>query len=374
MNRRHVLAGLAGSSLLAATPEALAAATSSDLGATAKNARILFGAALGSPYSTDAKYAALFSQTRLLVSEWQFKLGSLMPNAPANAMALQPGDFSFYNADAFINTAAALKKPVKAHCLLWQAYNPAWLATLSTAELQYYFDAYIDNVIPRYAGRVYAWDVVNEPFWPADGLPGGFGNGPWYQAFGPNWVQRAFQRVSALDPTALLCLNEAECDINVDGLGNTIRPALLQLIDTIRQAGVQLNAVGLQSHLRMDMAYDDAIFANFVGQVAQRGVEVWLSELDVRENPNDMRRSTSSRDQIVATRVGSFLDKALVNMAVTQVCAWGLSDKYSWLVDLWLQQNPGSTLRPRPLPYDQNMSKTSMWTAMSNSFGRRKLV
>ena len=375
MNRRHLLAGLASSSLLSAAPEAFAAPAPADLGAVAANARILFGAALGSPYATDAKYAALFSQARLLVSEWQFKTGSLMPNPPASTTALRPGDFSFFNADGFINTAAALKKPVKAHCLFWQAANPAWLATLSTAELQYFFDAYIDIVIPRYAGRVYAWDVVNEPFWPADGLPGGFGDGPWYQAFGPGWVQRAFQRVSALDRTAMLCLNEAECDINVNGLGNTIRPALLQLIDTIRQAGVQLNAVGLQGHLRMDMAYDDSMFANFVGQVAQRGVEVWLSEIDVRENPSDvLNKNTSTRDQIVATRVGSFLSKSLANKSVTQVCTWGLSDKYSWLTEIWLQQNPGSTKRPRPLPYDTNMTKTPMWTAMSNAFSQRKLV
>ncbi len=357
-NRRRVLSLMAGAAAAGALEPARAAF--GDLGAMAQKAGVLFGAALGSPYDGDRDYAGLFSQARLIVSEWQFKLASLAPD---------DGVYDFSNADRLATLAMAMRKPLKAHCLFWQAANPAWLKGLSTARLRYVFDAHIDRVVPRYAGKVFAWDVVNEPFWPASGLPGGFGDGPWYQAFGPDWPLRAFQRAAALDKTAKLALNEAECDINQDGLGNTIRPALLRLVDTIRQAGARLDAVGLESHLDMSQPYDDAMFGDFVARLAERGAGVWISELDVRDFglPDD----TGERDRLTGARVESFLNHALATRAVNQVATWGLSDKYSWLDEIWRREHAGSTRRPRPLPYDRDFKRKPMWSAMASAFVKR---
>jgi endo-1,4-beta-xylanase len=365
LSRRQILAGLAGAAGVAAgRPAEASTYVYNNLGLLAKNANILFGAALGSPYYSDPTYAALFAQTRLLISEWQFNLGSLMPTTR--------GVFDFYNADRIVALGQSLGKPVKAHCLFWQAYNPAWLASLSTSELQYFFDSYIDAVVPRYAGKIYAWNIANEPFWPADGLPGGYGNGPWYQAFGAQWPTRAFKRVAALDPKAKFCVNEAQCDNNVVGLGATIRPALLTLVDAMQQAGATVSAVGLESHLDMGMAYDDSIFQTFVGQLAQRNVEIWISELDVREFT--LPASASQRDSLVAARVSSFLSKALTSPAVTQVATWGLADKYTWLDAVWAAEFGATSRRPRPLPYDTRFQPKPMWTAMANAFHSRKIV
>jgi GH35 family endo-1,4-beta-xylanase len=363
-NRREVLAGLAGAALTAGLPgsatPALSAAAA-NLGQIAKASNILFGAALGSAYYTDPAYKALFDQTTLLVSEWQFNLASLMPNAN--------GVYDYWNADRIVQTAQAAAKPLKAHVLFWQTANPAWLSALSTGELQYLFDKHIDTVIPRYAGKIHGWNLINEPFWPADGNPGGFNNGPWYQAFGNQWPVRAFKRAAALDTTAKLCLNADQCDNNAAGMGATIRPQLLQLVDMIQQSGGRLDAVGLESHLDMDLTYDDALFGSFVGQLAQRNVEVWISELDVREF--SLPADTAIRDALVAARIKSHLGNALKSGALTQVATWGLTDKYTWLASEWTKYYGTTVRQPRPLPYDPAYQPKPMWTALADAFQNR---
>lgn len=361
IDRRRMLLGMGSAGLGIAATGARAENYYNNLGRIANDSGVLFGAALGSPYFTDRSFANLYDDARLLVSEWQFKLASLRPTQ---------GAYDFYNADRLVTLAQSQKKPVKAHCLFWQAVNPAWLSGLSTAELQRLFDEHIDTVVPRYAGQIMAWDVVNEPFWPADGQPGGFGKGPWYQAFGENWPLRAFKRIAALDRTAKFSLNESQCDNNVPGLGVTIRPALLKLVDTLQQAGAKLDAVGIESHIDMGQAYDSGVFQSFLAQLADRKVEIYLSELDVRDFtlPDDIGK----RDKLIAERVGAYLDLSLAFPAVTQVVTWGLSDKYSWLQAIWAAKYGSTVRQPRPLPYDSHMQRKPMWQAMAKSFQNRK--
>ena len=264
ISRRSALAGFALAASSTAAPKSFAAVNST-LGSIADGVGVLFGAAAGNQIYTDPAYDALFAETRLMTSEWQFKMAAVQPTR---------GVYDFWHADNFLNYTIQRGRKLKAHCGFWQAYNPDWMTGLSTSELQYVFDKHIDTIVSRYAGQIYAWDVANEPFWPADGLPGGYGNGPWYQAWGKDWIARAFRRAAAADPTAKLYLNEAQCDNNGAGLGPVIRPALLQLVDELKQAGVPVYGVGLESHLDMGMSYDDTQFASYCAQLAAKGVKI----------------------------------------------------------------------------------------------------
>ncbi len=359
LDRRSVLAGLGSAALLPAASRAQAAPAS--LADLARQSGLVYGAALGSPYFVDPRYAALFEETTLLVSEWQFKIASLRAN---------PAAYDFYNADRFMGVARTLGKPVKGHCLFWQTANPAWMNRLSTSDLQRLFDEHIDNVVTRYAGQVYAWDVVNEPFWPADRQAGAYGTGAWYQAFGPDWPIRAFKRVAAVDRTAKLVLNEGQCDNDAPGLGAAIRPALLNLVDRLQQAGAPVHAVGLESHLDMALPYDDDAFADFVARLGDTGLEVWISELDIREAslPGDQK----ARDLAAAQRVERFLTAALASSAVRQVVTWGLSDRYSWVNSFLSETHGAAAHEARPLPFDQNMARKPMWQAIAAAFRQRR--
>ena len=90
---------------------------------------------------------------------------------------------------------------------------PAWIKVMSAAERRAYFDAYIDEVVARYSGKLHSWDVVNEPFWPGHKAPGGFRLGPWYDAFGgTDYIRRAFERAAKADSKTKLVLNEAQTE------------------------------------------------------------------------------------------------------------------------------------------------------------------
>ncbi len=361
ISRRGMLEGLAALGGAAFAPKAVLARGADNLGTTAASVGVTFGSAAGNQIYSDFSYEHLFGETRLITSEWQFKMAAVQPNQ---------GVYEFWHADNLLNYTVRSARKLKAHCGFWQAFNPSWMSGLSTSQLQYTFDKHIDTIIPRYAGKVYAWDVANEPFWPADNNPGGFGGGPWYQAFGSGWVKRAFQRVSALDPTAKLYLNEAQCDNNGNGLGPVIRPALLNLVSDIKNAGLRIDGVGLESHLDMGMPYDDVQFGAYCNQLAGKDVKISISELDVRDFslPDD----PATRDKAIAARIQSFLTQALKSPAVDQIVTWGLSDKYSWLKGLWLDQRGATFRQPRPLLFDENMQKKAAYTAVGNALNSRK--
>ena len=120
-------------------------------------------------------------------------------------------------------------------------------------------DAYIDEVVARYRGRLQSWDVVNEPFWPGHRAPGGFRLGPWYDAFGADYVRRAFVRAAQADPKTKLVLNEAQTERD-DEVGLAVRAGLLKLVADLKHAGVKLDVVGLQGHLQPQYPHDPARF------------------------------------------------------------------------------------------------------------------
>ena len=238
ISRRALLAAAA----TAAAPQlVLGAPAPVSLGDAAAAGGLLYGASIGQEAFDDPGYANLYRrQTRILTTDVAMKFDWLRP---------APDRFEFSYADAVVRFAADSGKPLRGHTLIWNDRAPDWLKRLPSREVERVFDAHIDRVVERYAGKLVAWDVVNEPFWPMDGRPGGWRDGPWFAAMGPSYVERAFRRVAAIDKTARLALNEAQCD-NDHEWGRSIRPLLAGLVDRLLDAGAPLDTIGLQSHLR----------------------------------------------------------------------------------------------------------------------------
>lgn len=72
------------------------------------------------------------------------------------------------------------------------------------AELRTVIIEHITTYASRYAGKIEAWDVVNEVF---------EDDGQWrasefYNVLGPEYVEIAFRAAQAADPHAKLCINE----------------------------------------------------------------------------------------------------------------------------------------------------------------------
>ncbi len=321
---------------------------------------LLFGASIAHQAFDDPAILDLYrTHAGVLTTDVAFKFDWLR---------LGPDEWDWSLVDQIMAFAAEIGVPVRPHVLVWNENLPDWVRSLPPEDRIGVFDEHIETVMTRpYVAPIHSWDVVNEPFWPGHGEPGGWRVGPWYEAMGPEYVERAFRRAAAADPDAILVLNEAQTERN-DELGLDIRAGLLDLVRGLLDAGVPLHAVGLQGHLYQDPevppeVYDVAAFAEFVAELAASGVEVYVTELDV--NDELLVRDgvpVDERDGWVAARYEEFLDAVLAIPAVTTVITWQLSDRFSWLREFEPQV--------RPLPFDDELRSKLACSAIARAFAR----
>ena len=363
-NRREALALAAGLSAagigIAQAAPASGRHRPDTLQAAARSGGVIFGTAGGEALFSDADYRALvIEQAAILTPENALKFDALQP---------EQGRFDFSPADALVDGARDNGLLARGHTLAWNDWPAPWLKPLSHAELARVFDAYLETVVPHFAGRLQSWDVVNEPFWLGKDKPGTFRPGPWYDSMGIDYIFRAFRRTAALDPHAKLVLNEAWTE-RTDPVGLAVRASLLKLIDRIQDKGLKLDAIGLQGHLTPQIAFSDASFSDFLHEIARRGVEIYITEFDVSDA--SYPRDVAQRDRDVARRTREFLGAVLAVPATTMVVTWGLSDRYTWWRDPTIMAAYGLEWLPRPLPYDDMLRKKPMWDAMAEAFRHR---
>ncbi len=329
------------------------------LGEIAARAGVTCGASAGTVIFDDAEYRLLYlKHCKALTTDVDMKFDWLRPEA---------GKWDWAPADRLAAFAERTGMTLRGHTLIWNENAPDWLKALSLAEIRRVFDEHIETVVARYAGRVAVWDVVNEPFWPGHGKPGGYRTGPWYEAFGPGYVARALKRARAADPHVKLAINEAHCERD-DSVGRAIREGMSRLVAQLRDAGAPLDALGFQGHLQPGRPYDDDAFAAFLRRFS--GLELHITELDV--NDETFPAAIRKRDALVARRYHDFLSAVLAVPAVNTVINWQLADHYSWYNDLARSGQLRSRRAPRPLPFDSAYRRKPAWFAMARAFRERK--
>jgi endo-1,4-beta-xylanase len=317
LSRRELLAAMAAGAVL--RPESLAAGTLPNLGNIAAERGVLFGSAFDLETLSDPAYRALIAENcHVAAVANALKFDWLRPTGPV-------ADFS--NADRLVAFATDAQMAVQGTALIWNDWAPDWLSAYSARELGLMLDRHVEETVSRYAGRMHSWGVVNEPFYPGHRRTGGYRMGPWFDILGKDYVARAFRRAAAADPKARLVLNEAFCEQN-DELGNSVRPLLLNLIDELKDQGVKLDAVGFQAHLKPYLPFNDQQFADYLAKVAERNVDIYITELDVDDS--HLSDDIVARDWVVARRCHDFLTAVLAVPRITTVICWHLSDRYSW--------------------------------------------
>lgn len=315
LSRREILAGAA---VAAALPRAFAAETP-NLGDAAAARGIGFGSAFDREVFEDEAWGGLLNvEARIGALENSLKFDWLRPRGP---------EADFEAADALVRFGLNAGLNLRGTALIWNDWLPDWLKWTSVRDRRGIMERHIDEVVSRYAGRVASWDVVNEPFFPMHGRPGGYRKGYWFDALGPDYIDIAFRRAAAADAEAELVLNEAFCEQD-DEWGTSIRPLLYDQVKRMKDDGVPLHAVGLQGHLKPHLPHDYARFADWLASLAELGVSLKITELDVEDS--HLPAEASARDDAVAAQLTAFLTPVLKVGAVKELICWQLSDRYAW--------------------------------------------
>ena len=360
LSRRHVLRMISAGLLAPQFAAAEDLGEVASLGAIAEARGLMFGSSFDIEILDTPGLRDLYRHhARILTTDVSMKFGPLRP---------EENQTRFQRADRLVDFANCEGTPLRGHTLIWNEVNPAWLSKLSSARCEYWLDRHIEEVVSRYAGRVHSWDVVNEPFWPGHGKPGGFRDGPWYAAMGKDYIRRAFLRASQTDPHVKLSLNESGAEWWTKGTP-IYRAGMLQLIDEIRDAGARIDIVGLESHWMSDLDHDPGSLAEFLGRLAEKKVDIYISELDVddRRMPDDVL----TRDRFVAERYAEYLGVVLREPAVKAVITWELADSASWYRSIY-KAPAGSNRKPRPLPFDLNLQPKPAYEAVARALRARK--
>jgi endo-1,4-beta-xylanase len=73
------------------------------------------------------------------------------------------GKFTLDDANFLVDWATTNKKLIRGHTTVWHSQLPTWVSSITDkTKLQEVMVAHIKKLIGTYAGKVYAWDVINE--------------------------------------------------------------------------------------------------------------------------------------------------------------------------------------------------------------------
>ena len=357
MDRRDFIQKL---SLWSATrwtgPQTLQVATAS-LRQLAQDKGLLFGSCLAMKYfAQSAMYQQLFLAHCAIATPEVHMTWSSLSN--------QPGMYDYAAADKLVAFCSSAHIKVRGHTLVWHQGLPAWVtAQLTAGTGQAMMTRHVRAVVGHFAGKVYSWNVVNEVLDPGSRRPDGLRDSPWLQNCGVGYIELAFRAAAAADPRALLVWNDTYFEVS-NGFGRAKRTALLALLDSMLARGVPIHGIGLQAHLRGDQAavLGDGSYEEFLGQLARRGMNIYITELDVQDVmlPADV----AVRDRAVADIYSKFLGATLRQPAVKGVVTWGLADCFTWIT-AYRPRKDG--LPVRPLPFDANCQPKAAYYAIAQA-------
>lgn len=259
----------------------------------------------------------------------------------------EPRRYDFAASDRFVEFGEKHGMFIVGHTLVWHNQTPRWVFedekgnAVDRETLLNRLRDHIFTVVGRYKGRIKGWDVVNE----ALNQDGTMRQSPWFKIIGEDYLVKAFQFAHEADPSAELYYNDYDLELAAKRAGG------IELIKTLKAAGVPITGVGLQNHNLMDWpsaADEDATITAF----EKLGVKIHITELDVDVLPRTTKPGADyAVDVRVTPQLNPYVDRlpdaqqlALAKRyaelfqvylkhrdAVERVTFWGVADGDSWL-------------------------------------------
>jgi endo-1,4-beta-xylanase len=282
---------------------------------------------------------------------------------PENAMKMgpihpEPDRYAWEAPDAIVAFAQQHGMKVRGHTLCWHNQTPKWFFTdeagkqVSREVLLERLKQHIADVVGRYKGRIYAWDVVNEAV--PDTGTAIYRQSKFYEIIGEDYIEKAFEYAHAADPAARLFYN----DYNTESSGK--REKIFKLLQKLKEKNVPVHGVGLQGHWSV-YEPSEAALQESVSRFAGLGLAVQITELDVSVHAKEHgRREKTAADKTELTPEILARQAAQYEMlfrtfrknrgVITGVTFWNVSDKTTWLDNF-----PVRGRKDYPLLFDEKL-------------------
>lgn len=319
----------------------------------------LMGAAVTPRSLHGADSALIVQQFNSLTAENAMKMGPIHP---------KENEFAWKAADSIVAFAKKYRMKMRGHTLVWHTQSPGWIYktsqgdTVSKAVLLERLKTHITEVVSRYKGDIYAWDVVNEVIDDNDSVF--YRKTGFYKIAGEEFIAKAFEYAHAADPDALLFYN----DYNTENPKK--REKIFEMIKKLKANGVPIHGVGLQGHWSISHPPREEIEKS-IEMFSSLGLQVQVTELDVSVYPGRQGGQTAQAQRDTAavfTAEMERLQREKYKMAfevfrkyrkhVTGVTFWNVSDRHSWL-DRRGKKN-------YPLLFDQNRQPKKVYWDVVN--------
>jgi endo-1,4-beta-xylanase len=212
--------------------------------------------------------------------------------------------------------------------LVWHNQVPSWVTSgnYTSPQLSTILQDHITTVMGHYAGKVYAWDAVNEAF----NDDGTMRDTIWYDqpgigfaGMGTQYIEQALNWARAADPNTQLFYN----DYNAEPT-NAKSDAIYAMAQDFKNRGAPLDGVGFQLHI--DLSFDNPTtltsFSSNLQRFAALGLDLYITELDIR-----LSDSTAASFNAQARLYGEIATICVQQPACKLVQTWGFSDKHSWI-------------------------------------------
>ncbi|HVY85972.1 MAG TPA: endo-1,4-beta-xylanase [Caulobacterales bacterium] len=287
---------------------------------TAYNGKFLCGAAVQTSQIADTSFANVVkTHFNSITAEYEMKADTVGPSE---------GAYNFTPGDTLAAFCATNSINLRGHALVWHQTSPAWFFAGGNATvIRNRLETYVHDVVSHFAGKVYAWDVVNEVA--SDGAnPIYREDSPWHQALGPDYIEYAFRAARAADPNAKLFYNDyLSEDANK-------RARILAIIDDLKTKGVPIDGFGHQCHININASVANIEAA--LNAIEARNLINHVTELDIDVYANASSPDYGANIPASVLHNQAVLYRQLFQMLATHasvqsVTTWGVYDGASWL-------------------------------------------
>jgi len=283
---------------------------------------------------------------------------------PENVMKMGPihptqNRYNWGPADEIVAFAEANNMIMRGHALIWHQQYPDWFFKdakgnqITKDTLYARMKKHITDVVSRYKGKIYAWDVVNEAV-SDDSSKVYREESPFYKIAGEEYLAKAFEYAHEADPDAKLFYNDY----------NAMRPEkrerIYKLVKKLVDAGVPINGVGIQGHWSI-FEPTETHLKSAIDKYASLGLDVQITELDIsiykwekerrKARPDEQDTFTPELEQKQVAQYDMIFNVLReYKNTLTGVTFWNISDQYSWL-----DTYPVEGRKNYPLLFDKNL-------------------